>query len=96
MVAGRPATTGRTERPTWAARLVGGVVTPTNHRWAHLVSASSVTMPPPVMCIHGGSQQINCASEMSPMINLDALYPQPDWQVRCQHGPSVSANRGGG
>jgi len=57
-VGGRPATTGRTERPTWAARLVGGVVTPTNHRWAHLVSASSVTMPPPVMCIHGGSQHL--------------------------------------
>src|SRR5664279_967788 len=34
---------GRTDRPTWASRFGGAVVTPTNHHGAHPVSASPVT-----------------------------------------------------
>ena len=60
-VGNQPTTTGRPERPTWVARLVSTVVTPTNHRWGSLLSASPVTPAPRVMGIHGAFQQLNGA-----------------------------------
>src|SRR5664280_3825805 len=53
----RPTIPGRTDRPTWASRFVGAVVTPTNHHRAHPVSASPVTTAPAVIGTHDGVQQ---------------------------------------
>src|SRR5450631_2467906 len=53
----RPTIPGPTDRPTWASRFVGAVVTPTNHHRAHPVSASPVTTAPAVIGTHDGVQQ---------------------------------------
>ena len=64
----RPTIPGRTDRPTWASRFVGAVVTPTNHHRAHPVSASPATTTPAVIGTHDGVQHSENPCRTEPLI----------------------------
>src|SRR5664279_1826134 len=53
----RPTIPGPPDRPTWASRFLGAVMTPTNHPRAHPASASPATTTPAVIGTHDGVQQ---------------------------------------
>src|SRR5664280_2151960 len=85
----RPTIPGRTDRPTWASRFVGAVVTPTNHHRAHPVSASPVTTAPAVIGTHDGVQQPLGRGDRTP--GLRKRSPRPWGRLLAEGGTSLGA-----